>query len=96
MLENTPGVVSQLITFLNDKLDYKLNINKTDLDKIIQNTSFDNLKSKEIRNGFAEATNNSLFFRSGKKNQWAKELSINQQKKIKEVFNEAMNYFDYI
>ena len=45
------------------------------------------LKSKEIRNGFAEATNNSLFFRSGKKNQWAKELSINQQKKIKEVFN---------
>lgn len=66
------------------------------VDKIIQKTSFKNLQDKEKKTGFSEASNKtSLFFRSGKKDQWTKydnkkfsPLTIN--------FKHTMKLFNYI
>jgi len=95
LLENTSGVIKQLISFLNTSLGYKIDIDNDTLNEIINQTSFDSLRYKEINDGFPEATKNTLFFREGLKNQWKKELSLDQQKKIQNLFKNAMNHFDY-
>ena len=95
LLENTHDVIKQLIMFLNNRLDYDLKINETNLQKIIKNTSFNNLKSQETCHGFPEATNNSPFFRLGEKNQWQNNLSIKQQQRVYKLFKDTMDYFGY-
>jgi hypothetical protein len=77
---------------------HRLNINLRDrhIDKIIENTNFNNLKQLEDKNGFDEATKNSKFFRSGTSNQWKNILSSSQAKLIERNLRSLMRYFNYI
>ena len=96
LLENTKGVVGQLIQFLNKEMNYDLDIKENVIDSIIQNTSFDNLQQKERIEGFPEASKNSRFFRSGQKKQWENILNKIQQQKIIKSFKTPMEKFEYI
>ncbi len=77
---------------------HRLNINLQDrhIDKIIENTNFNNLKQLEDKNGFDEATKNSKFFRSGTSYQWKNILSSSQAKLIERNLRSLMRYFNYI
>ena len=96
LLENTEGVVSQLIQFLNKEMNYDLDIKEDDINNVIQNTSFNNLQKKEKLEGFPEASKNSRFFRSGTKKQWENILDKKQQQKIIKSFKIPMEKFEYI
>ena len=93
---NTKEIVLNIKKFLN-KI-HKLNINLSDnqIDKIIQNTNFNNLKKLENQNDFDEASNHSKFFRSGNSNQWKDVLSKTQLQLIENNLKTLMKYFNYI
>jgi len=93
---NTKEIVLNIKKFLN-KI-HKLNINLSDnqIDKIIQNTNFNNLKKLENQNDFDEASNHSKFFRSGNSNQWKDVLSKTQLQLIENNLQTLMKYFNYI
>ncbi len=93
---NTKEIVLNIKKFLN-KI-HKLNINLSDnqIDKIIQNTNFNNLKKLENQNDFDEASNHSKFFRSGNSNQWKDVLSKTQLQLIENNLQMLMKYFNYI
>ena len=96
MLDNIEMIIKILIKFLNDHLGYNINLNQDSIKKIIENTSFEKLKEKELIEGFPEATKNSVFFRSGRKNQWQDVLSKDQEKVISRAFKKTMRKFNYI
>ena len=96
LIENTEVIMKQLIQFFNEKLSYNLDIKKIPLKKIIKNTSFENLKKKEMLVGFPEATKNTPFFRSGKKDQWKDILTKKQEMKITKEFNLTMKKLNYL
>ena len=77
---------------------HKLNIDLSDqqIDKIIENSNFNNLKKLENQNGFDEASKHSKFFRSGNSNQWKDVLSKPQLQLIENNLQTLMKYFNYI
>ena len=77
---------------------HKLNIDLSDqqIDKIIENTNFNNLKKLENQNGFDEASKHSKFFRSGNSNQWKDILSKTQIQLIENNLKTLMRHFNYI
>ena len=93
---NPKQIVLNIKEFLN-KI-YKLNIDLSDqqIDKIIENTNFNNLKKLENQNGFDEASKHSKFFRSGNSNQWKDVLSKTQLQLIENNLQTLMKYFNYI
>ena len=93
---NPKEIVLNIKEFLN-KI-YKLNIDLSDqqIDKIIENTNFNNLKKLENQNGFDEASKHSKFFRSGNSNQWKDILSKTQLQLIENNLQTLMRYFNYI
>ncbi|MFL2520390.1 MAG: sulfotransferase domain-containing protein [Alphaproteobacteria bacterium] len=93
---NPKEIVLNIIEFFN-KI-YKLNIDLSDqqIDKIIINTNFNNLKKLENQKGFDEASQHSKFFRSGNSNQWKDVLSIPQLQLIENNLQTLMKYFNYI
>ncbi len=93
---NPKEIVLNIKEFLN-KI-HKLNIDLSDqqIDQIIQNTNFNNLRTLENQNGFDEATRHSKFFRSGKLNQWKDILSNTQVQIIDNNLQPLMKYFNYI
>ena len=90
------SIVLKIRDFLNKIHKLKLNLNDHDIDQIIENTSFNNLKKLEDRSGFDEATKHSKFFRSGTSNQWKDILSKSQIKLIEKNLQSMMKYFNYI
>ena len=60
------------------------------IDKIVENTNFNNLKKLEDKNGFDEATIHSKFFRSGTSNQWKDVLTNTQVKLIEKNLKSSM------
>ena len=90
------SIVLKIRDFLNKIHKLKLNLNNHDIDQIIENTSFNNLKKLEDRSGFDEATKHSKFFRSGTSNQWKDILSKSQIKLIEKNLQSMMKYFNYI
>ena len=93
---NPKEIVLNIKEFLN-KI-YKLNIDLSDhqIDKIIENTNFNNLRKLENQNGFDEASKYSKFFRSGNSNQWKDVLSKTQLQLIENNLQTLMKYFNYI
>ena len=93
---NTKEIVLNIKKFLN-KI-HKLNIDLSDkqIDKIIQNTNFNNLKKLENQNDFDEASKHCKFFRSGNSNQWKDVLSKKQLQLIEINLQTLMKYFNYI
>ena len=89
-------IVIKIRDFLNKIHKLKLNLSDHDINQIIENTSFNNLKKLEDRSGFDEATKHSKFFRSGTSNQWKEILSKAQVKIIEKNLQSLMKYFNYI
>ena len=93
---NPKEIILNIKEFLNNTHRLKINLSDQDIDKIIENTKFNNLKKLEDKNGFDEATKHSKFFRSGTSNQWKDVLTNTQVKLIEKNLKSLMRYFNYI
>ena len=93
---NPKEVVLNIKEFLNKIHKLKIDLSDQHIDKIIENTNFNNLIKLENQNGFDEATKYSKFFRSGKSNQWKDILSKTQVQLIENNLQTSMKYFNYI
>ena len=68
---------------------------KLPTEQIISKTSFQSLAKMEAKNGFKEASEQSKFFRVGKKDQWSA-LSPEQREKIEQKFAKTMKVLRYL
>ena len=93
---NPKEIILNIKKFLNKIHRLNIILSDQDIDKIIENTNFNNLKKLEDKNGFDEATKHSKFFRSGTSNQWKDILSNSQIKLIEKNLKSLMKYFNYI
>ena len=93
---NPKEIILNIKEFLNKIHRLKINLHEQDINKIVENTNFNNLKKLEDKNGFDEATKHSKFFRSGTSNQWKDILSNSQIKLIEKNLKSLMKYFNYI
>ena len=77
-------------------------IKKPDVNNIIQNTKFENLKSLENKHGFTESVSDKItnekksFFNLGPKNNWQELLDDNTLKKINNRFYKTMIKLGYL
>ena len=70
MLLNPRQLTIHIAKYLIEDLNIKINIDEEKINNILRTTSFSKLKDDEEKLGFFESSKNSVFFRSGKKNQW--------------------------
>jgi len=96
MLSNPKQLILHIVKYLTEDLHMKININEEKIKNIIHTTSFSKLKDDEKKIGFFESSKNSVFFRSGKKNQWQGILTKKQQLFIEESFRQYMSIYEYI
>ena len=69
MLLNPRQTIIKIAKYLTEDLYIKINIDEEKITNILRTTSFSKLKEDEEKFGFFESSKNSVFFRSGKKNQ---------------------------
>ena len=93
---NPKEIILNIRQFLNKIHRLNINLSDQDIDIILENTNFNNLRELEDKNGFDEATKHSKFFRSGTTNQWKDILSNRQIKLIEKNLQSLMKYFNYI
>jgi hypothetical protein len=92
--------VNKMIKFLKDFISFSYNEEK--INNIINSTSFEVMKMKEIQKGFHESVmdntgkNKVNFFYLGKENKWEKYLSIEDQEFIKNKLGLEMKELGYI
>ena len=94
MLNEPNETFFQILSFLK-KID-NIEINKQKMHEAINQTSFENLKKLEIKEGFDENPNNKSFFRKGKIGEWKEILNKNQQKRIEKEFKNEMKELGYL
>lgn len=73
-----------------------LNPPRERLERAIRFSSFDELKAQESEYGFAERSQHSRFFRSGRTDQWREVLSEAQIERIVADHREQMERFGYV
>ena len=93
---NPKEIILNIKEFLNKIHSLNINLRDLDIDKIVENTNFNNLKKLEDKNGFDESTIHSNFFRSGTSNQWKDVLTNTQINLIEKNLKSMMRYFNYI
>ena len=93
---NTREIIRKVIGFLNKTHRINLNLSDSDIDQVIENTNFNNLKKIEDKHGFDESSKYSRFFRTGTSNQWKDILSKTQLQLIENNLQTLMKYFNYI
>ena len=93
---NIKEIVIKVIDFLNNTHRIKLNLTDADIDQIIENSNFNNLKKIEDKYGFDESSKHSSFFRTGTSNQWKDILSKTQLRLIENNLLTLMRQFNYI
>ena len=93
---NPKEIILNIKEFLNKIHSLNINLRDQDIDKIVENTKFNNLKKLEDKNGFDEASKYSKFFRSGTSNQWKDILTNTQINLIEKNLKTLMRYFNYI
>ena len=91
--------ILDIIDYLSNFL--KLNINENHINKIIENTSFENFKNQEAKGKFNENSKNELgeikkFFFLGPKNNWKSYLKEENLNLITEEFKNEMLELNYI
>ena len=96
MLSNPRQTIMKIARYLVEDLDIKININEKKINNIVHTTSFSKLKEEEEKLGFFESSKNSVFFRSGKKNQWKDILNKKQLLFIENSFRHYMKMYEYI
>jgi hypothetical protein len=100
LLFDTKNQILRLINYINNFT--KISISDHDLDKIIANSSFENLKRLEVQGMFDEnSTNNNtgenkVFFNMGIKNDWKTLLDNNSRSLIEEKFKLEMIELGYL
>ena len=93
---NPKEIILNIKEFLNKIHSLNISLRDQDIDKIVENTNFNNLKKLEDKNGFDEASKYSKFFRLGTSNQWKDVLTHTQIKLIEKNLKSLMRYFNYI
>ena len=96
MLLNPRQLIIQIAKYLTENLNIKFNIDEDKINNIVRTTSFRKLKDDEEKSGFFESSKNSVFFRSGKKNQWQDILTKKQLLFIEGNFKQYMTMYKYI
>lgn len=79
--------------------DININVDFKRLDKVIETTSFENMKNLEEKNGFKENPNNNenkKFFNLGINNRWEKRLDFIKKAKIENNFEKEMKELGYL
>ena len=74
----------------------KIEINDNKLNRAIDETSFENLKNLEIKEGFKVNPSKKPFFRKGKVGDWKEKLNKDQTQKIERAFKAEMIELGYL
>ena len=74
----------------------KIEINDNKLNRAIDETSFENLKNLEIKEGFKVNPSKKPFFRKGKVGDWKEKLNKDQTQKIEKAFKAEMIELGYL
>ncbi len=74
----------------------KIEINHNKLNRAIDETSFENLKNLEIKEGFKVNPSKKPFFRKGKVGDWKEKLNKDQIRKIEKAFKAEMIELGYL
>jgi len=96
LLIDTEKEINNIIIFFKKNFNIEIENQNNKIKNIIKTTNFKLLKDIENKDGFFEKSEHSRFFRCGKKNQWQKELNINQQNSIEVSFKKQMIELEYI
>ena len=100
LVQNPNNELEKIINFLKNYLNIKTNINKNK--KILESTSFKNLKQMEQKGLFKENVLNKKndnkvnFFHLGPANNWKETLNEDDKNKIEKNFYEEMTELKYL
>ena len=94
MVCNTYDTFLRVLKYLSKLTN--LEINETKMIDAIKQTSFENLKSLELTEGFKENPSTNPFFRNGKVGEWKKKLNKEQVQKIEKAFKIEMIELGYL
>jgi len=93
-------VFRDLVVYVNTLSRKNEEVNKPKLIKSIESTSFENLKSKEVKgefleNVYGENKNKITFFNLGPENYWKKNIPEKMHKKVNDIFRDDLRNLDY-
>ena len=98
IVNNKKKIILDLIKYLSNFL--KLEISQDKINKIIESTSFENMKKQEEKGLFQENVFDKKekikFFNKGISKNWVENLNKDIQIEIEKEFNEEMKYLGYL
>ena len=94
MINNTSSTFLKVLTYL--KRIIKIEIDQNKMHNAIEETSFENLRSLEMSEGFKTNPSKNPFFRKGVVGDWREKLSKDQVEKIESAFKDEMIELGYL
>ena len=94
LIDDCYKVFSKVIKFLSQLMNFEVDDEK--IKSSVNLAKFENLKESEEMKLFTENKGTENFFRTGKYNNWIKELSYDQVKIIEDNFNAEMINLGYL
>ena len=94
MVNSPSSTFLKVLTYLSKII--KIDVDHTKMDKAIEETSFKNLKSLEINEGFKTNLSKNEFFRKGVVGDWREKLNKEQVEKIERAFEAEMIELGYL
>ena len=102
LIVNKEETLKKILKFIYKLKNIKFEIDENKIQKIVESTSFENMKNLEREKGFTEARINKetgekiAFFNLGPKNDWKKLLDLELIKKIEKTFEKEMKELEYL
>ena len=99
--KNKIDVFTKIINFINELMNDDSPINEKKLLNCIKSTNFNNLKNKELNEGFAESVYSKTtgkrinFFNLGFNNRWQKILPVDIKNKLNIYFEKDLKFLKY-
>ena len=94
MIENPHSTFLKVLIYLKNLTNIKIDEKK--INDTIKQTSFENLKNLELKEGYKGNLSPNPFFRSGKVGQWREKLTKEQCQKIEITFKNEMTELGYL
>ena len=94
MVNSASSTFLKVLNYLSKII--KIDVDHTKMDKAIEETSFKNLKSLEINEGFKTNLSKNKFFRKGVVGDWREKLNKEQVEKIEKAFESEMIELGYL
>ena len=94
MVNSASSTFLKVLTYLSKII--KIDVDHTKMHKAIEETSFKNLKSLEINEGFKTNPSKNEFFRKGVVGDWREKLNKEQVEKIEKAFEAEMIELGYL